>query len=174
VCRVAVDEFEAALSSPAGTRRRVSDRLRKWEVAERIETSVLLASELVANVVRHTSSRPGVTISVAGGILEVGVTDEGPRLPRSANPAARAQVPAVTAESGRGLLLVEALADEWGATDLPGGKHVWFRLTVDGWPYTSACRCQRPDSERVRLGSGRYALHMPGPDGPDVSPSRVS
>ena len=34
------------------------------------------------------------------------------------------------AESGRGLLLIEALAERWGATPTHGGKCVWFELLV--------------------------------------------
>ena len=106
------------------------------------------------------SSRPSVTVSVAGGILELGVTDEDPCLLSSAEIGDRGSAAAVLAEGGRGLLLVEALADEWGATSLPGGKHVWFQLTVGDWPHAAVCHCHQPGPGRVRLGSGRYALHV--------------
>lgn len=38
--------------------------------------------------------------------------------------------PAGSIGAGRGLLLVEALADEWGVTMQTGGKAVWFRLAM--------------------------------------------
>lgn len=87
----------------------------------------LLTSELVTNAVQHTQSRrPGgtvtlVVIDVADGI-RVEVSDEG---------SARS-VPVVrddlTDTNGRGLFLVQSLADEWGYLSATGGTTVWFRL----------------------------------------------
>ena len=68
------------------------------------------------------------------------------------------------AEGGRGLRLVELVADEWGVVDLPEGKQVWFRLDVgEGWPHRASCPCGGEDLEHVRLESGRYAVATPGP-----------
>ena len=87
----------------------------------------LLISELVTNAVQHTRSRrPGgtvtlVVIDLADGI-RVEVTDEG---------SARS-VPVVQddvmATNGRGLFLVQSLADDWGYLSDTGGTTVWFRL----------------------------------------------
>jgi len=89
----------------------------------------LLVSELVTNAVQHTQSRrPGGTVTVvvidlAGG-LRVEVIDEG---------SARS-VPVVRDDlcgtDGRGLFLVESLADEWGYQRDTGGTTVWFRLAA--------------------------------------------
>ena len=89
----------------------------------------LLVSELVTNAVQHTCSRrPGGTVTVvvielAGG-LRVEVIDEG---------SARS-VPVVRddtlATDGRGLFLVQSLADEWGYQRDRSGTTVWFRLTA--------------------------------------------
>ena len=35
------------------------------------------------------------------------------------------------AEGGRGMLLVDRLADRWGAEPRPVGKRVWFELSLD-------------------------------------------
>jgi anti-sigma regulatory factor (Ser/Thr protein kinase)/DNA-binding XRE family transcriptional regulator len=92
------------------------------------ETAVLLASELIANSVQHSHSRrPGgrITIrllSVASG-LRVEVTDAGaPTVP------VLACSQSALAECGRGLRLVEALADRWGYE--PGRRRLmtWFEL----------------------------------------------
>lgn len=87
----------------------------------------LLVSELVTNAVQHTHSRrPGGTVTVvvielAGG-LRVEVIDEG----------STRNVPIVRddtlATDGRGLFLVQSLADEWGYLRDPGSTTVWFRL----------------------------------------------
>lgn len=95
------------------------------------ETLTLIAAELCANAVRH-GRVPGrdfhVRLAVeAGGALRLEVSDtRGERRPAVAAPAdADAE-----AESGRGLLLVAALADDWGVTDRRGGpgKTVWATL----------------------------------------------
>ncbi|MEU2599718.1 ATP-binding protein [Streptomyces hirsutus] len=93
------------------------------------ETLTLITAELCANAVRH-GRVPGRDFHVrlaaeAGGErlrLEVSDTRAEDRPPTTA-PAA----PDTESESGRGLLLVTALADDWGVTDRRGGpgKTVW-------------------------------------------------
>jgi anti-sigma regulatory factor (Ser/Thr protein kinase) len=89
----------------------------------------LLVSELVTNAVQHTQSRrPGGTVTVAviemAGGIQVKVSDEG----------SACSVPVVrddlTATRGRGLFLVQSLADDWGYLSDPGGTTVWFRLAA--------------------------------------------
>ena len=98
----------------------------------RLDTAVLLTSELVTNSVLHSESgRPGGTItitliSVADGV-RVEVIDDG-----SVNePTVRlsgAESPEV-AESGRGLQLVEFLSAKWGYYRDTAGTVTWFELT---------------------------------------------
>jgi anti-sigma regulatory factor (Ser/Thr protein kinase) len=92
------------------------------------ETLTLIAAELSANAVRH-GRVPGrdfhVRLAAEAGALRLEVSDtRGERRPAvvaAADPEA---------ESGRGLLLVTALADDWGVTDRRGapGKTVWATL----------------------------------------------
>ena len=95
----------------------------------RADVARLLVSELVTNAVQHTQScRPGgtvtlVVIDLAGGI-RVEVIDEG--CARSV-PVVRDDV---TATDGRGLFLVQSLADEWGYLCDGDGTTVWFRLAA--------------------------------------------
>jgi anti-sigma regulatory factor (Ser/Thr protein kinase) len=93
------------------------------------ETARLLASELVTNAVLHSQSRrPGgsitVTIMDAPGGIRVEVADEGSEF----------SVPVVKddplALDGRGLLLVQTLADDWGYRRDSGGTTVWFQVAV--------------------------------------------
>jgi hypothetical protein len=58
---------------------------------------------------------------VSGPTVRVEVFDGTRRLPRK-------QRPALEAESGRGLQVVEALATTWGTDSVPSGKVVWFEL----------------------------------------------
>lgn len=59
------------------------------------------------------------------GVLRVGVHDTNPDLPSVGD------APDLTAEGGRGVLLVSTLADRWGIeVTETGGKAVWFELDV--------------------------------------------
>jgi hypothetical protein len=110
---------------------------------------------------------------VAEGLLEVGVTDDEPFARRPGDDAIGAFCGAdparLLAEGGRGLLLVEAMTDAWGATSLQTGKHVWFRLDVGDWGHRAACRCREARAGPTRLHTGRPVLDMlaqaGGPDG---------
>lgn len=93
------------------------------------ETLALITAELCANAVQH-GRVPGrdfhvrLTAEADGGRLRVEVSDtRAERRPTATVPAA----PDAESESGRGLLLVTALADDWGVTDRHGGpgKTVW-------------------------------------------------
>jgi anti-sigma regulatory factor (Ser/Thr protein kinase) len=90
---------------------------------------LLMTSELVANVVRHTESqvtvtvRPGppVRVEVHDGIA---ATDTFRRLVSTAG-----RMPEASSPGGRGLALVRELASKIGLDDDPdGGKVVWFEL----------------------------------------------
>ncbi len=86
---------------------------------------MLLTSELVTNAVRYGGTRAVLEAQMPGGALRVTVTDENPDLPEVGD------APALTAEGGRGVLLVSTLAARWGVERLPtGGKAVWFELDV--------------------------------------------
>ncbi|MFJ4920366.1 ATP-binding protein [Streptomyces sp. NPDC088725] len=91
------------------------------------ETAALLLSELVTNALRH-GSPPGreiaVTLCRAAGLLRLEVEDAGDTVPRP-------RTPGLEDESGRGLALVAALADDWGVAPRRGpGKRVWVTLKV--------------------------------------------
>jgi anti-sigma regulatory factor (Ser/Thr protein kinase) len=98
----------------------------------RIDDVVLQASELVANAVLHGAGPITVSVWPGGHALRVEVTDTGGGAPRLV-PATDGQD-----ETGRGLLIVDALADSWGVLPLvPGpGKTVWFE--IDCAPDTTA------------------------------------
>lgn len=167
MCRVASAEFDAIVSAPALARRFVRERLQRWELAELVDTATLLTSELVSNAVTHANGDPSVVVAVADGVVEVGVSDENPDLPprppRLTTPFGPGNETVGVPTGGRGLLLVDLLADEWGATPVGNGKQVWYQLQAAEWTYRTACVCHADHLDRVRLQSGRWALGMPGP-----------
>ncbi|KUO02051.1 ATP-binding protein [Streptomyces caeruleatus] len=101
---------------------------------ELTDTAELLTSELVSNGVKHSDgpltvrlrSRPGAVRAVP--VVRIGVMDNHPELPDPL-PCTPDQ------DFGRGLYLVQALADAWGRypvidrSPTPGWKVVWFELS---------------------------------------------
>ncbi|MFI6124842.1 ATP-binding protein [Streptomyces sp. NPDC051064] len=97
-----------------------------------IDTAELLASELVTNAYRHSSGSYSLRLCGAGrNRVRVGVWDSSPEIPDPFGRDDTASAPGVLAERGRGLHLVRAYADSWGAYlirgGLPGqgGKVLW-------------------------------------------------
>jgi anti-sigma regulatory factor (Ser/Thr protein kinase) len=124
-CRVRLATGPAAA---AEARRRVRDAIRSWQVPVDLDAALLLTSELVTNAVRHEAGQRAqavvLAIACSRGRLRVDVHDTSRSLP------AVAEVPA-DAETGRGLLLVETLSDEWGFYRTPAGKAVYFTLAFE-------------------------------------------
>ncbi len=74
---------------------------------------------------QHAETPFTVTVDRAAASVTVSVEDAGPGRPTL-------QSPAPTHPSGRGLRIVDALADSWGVTPRPdgNGKRVWFTLAM--------------------------------------------
>jgi len=165
MCRVATIALADSTRSPARARAWTEAWLDSWGIDDEGVTT-LLVSELVTNAVRHTRDSSTLTLAVTGGMIEVGVTDSGSF--RRGIPAQRAVLtPAstlVAPESGRGLLIVEALSDSWGVTPAGKGKQVWFRRPVAAdWRYAPMCVCAADGYDGHHLASGHHALDMPRP-----------
>ena len=114
-------------------RQHISTTLRHWSLDALIETTQLLTSELVTNAVLHARTPMTLTIDAVGSGVRVAVTDGSP-IP----PAMRRH--SITATTGRGLRLLNQLADSWNVEDTDGGKTVWFTLTAsnDAWARADA------------------------------------
>lgn len=125
-----------ALDTSVGrARRRVLDRLHEWQVDEEAcDDAQLLVSELFTNAVRHTASeKVSCELWLVGLRLCMEVTDQGGG-PHPMEPRANGSVDN-DGESGRGLLLVSVLADDWGirrgslGAGPTRGHAVWAELT---------------------------------------------
>ena len=120
-------------------RRHTRQVMHEWGLAEPSETVELLVSEIVTNAVRASAGQAGsrherVEVDDASTLLFwlaadgeralIQVWDSCERKPQRRDAG-------TAAESGRGLLLVEALSAEWGSYVPSGwaGKVVWALVT---------------------------------------------
>lgn len=108
--------------SAAITRRLARSVLLLWALPQLGETVEQLVSELVGNAVRHTGARTfGLRMQRRRGWVRVEVRDPSRALP--------CLLPVSGLDTnGRGLTLVNKLADRWGVDLLPFGKSTWFEL----------------------------------------------
>ncbi|MFF0698336.1 ATP-binding protein [Streptomyces tendae] len=109
-------------------RRIAATRLRHCGLDAMTDDVMLIVSELLTNALQHSGTTEiSLNITVERGTLSVRVRDGLPGV-------GTAQQPKDTAESGRGLLLVDALTKEsggdWGTHD--AGAETWCRLPVPG------------------------------------------
>ncbi|MEU7279882.1 ATP-binding protein [Streptomyces sp. NPDC045431] len=120
-------ELQALPSRIGQVRRIVSAQLRYWNLDSLIEKAALGVTELLTNVHQHAQPDKVCTVELELLLdrLTVSVHDHDPRLPTvlTLNPAD----PLPT--SGRGLALIEAFSESWGARPQgDSGKVVWFTL----------------------------------------------
>jgi anti-sigma regulatory factor (Ser/Thr protein kinase) len=127
-----------------------------------LQDFLLLASELCANAVLHTRSRE------AGGRFSVDV-EWGPDLARMViGDQGALTVPVAagkpddtwTREAGRGLWLVDELADDWGTGCHPAGRVVWVEV---GWQARGGLPLQVPGgADAVAGGTTAMRKAFPG------------
>ncbi|MYS89487.1 ATP-binding protein [Streptomyces chartreusis] len=125
-----IRNFSLQLSpTPRGARLArllATEQLRSWGLPS--DPAEQIVAELATNAATH-GRVPGrdfrLLLYVVADTLRIEVTDTlDDRLPTP-------QPPTPESESGRGLLLVDALADRWGVTPgLPPRKTVWAELTL--------------------------------------------
>lgn len=110
----------------AGTARRFVRSFLAGSPSDVVGTAELLVSELVTNAVEHADfhgapGTVGLRITVDEHVVRVEVSDDDPIMPSVGDAA-------VSAPSGRGMMIVERLADRWGCLRVGVGKVVWLEL----------------------------------------------
>ncbi|MFE4258493.1 ATP-binding protein [Streptomyces sp. NPDC056883] len=199
--RHCVVELQALPLRIGQIRRIVSAQLRHWQLDPLIDRAALGVTELLSNVHRHAQPDKTCTVEIELrlGRLTVSVYDSDPRLPMlrhsgdcgtsgdressgdcgadggsapagAARPAGGSLVDALET-SGRGLALVEALSEAWGARqqdDCPG-KVVWFSLRAAPGP---AAPERHPVllAERPALLPENKTVRDPAPAPPAAAP----
>lgn len=106
-------------------RRMIRAALAEAGREDLVETAELLVSEIVTNALVHAGTAIDVAFTFADGGLRVEVSDGSPHAPRM-----RGYGP--SAGTGRGLMLLEEMVDDWGVVPAEEGKTVWFQVASVG------------------------------------------
>lgn len=115
-------ELTAHPQALAGIRRIVNAHLRYWGFGQLAEPATLCVHELLSNVDKHTDSPKCVLLLQRQPVgVRVVVSDTSTVLPK-------VREPDWIAESGRGLFVLNQMADAWGVVPHDTGKDVWFEI----------------------------------------------
>ena len=127
--RLPVQQHSVSVLLPSGpvaagaARRHVRTAIESWGVPADLHVATLLTSELVTNAIRYAGGSVRLFVTCSCGHLRIYVHDTSPECPAALTAPA-------DAEDGRGLLLVDTLATEWGSYRTSGGKVVYFTLAL--------------------------------------------
>ena len=120
------DSFSLLLApepiSVSVARRAVRELLTANDREDLSELSELLVSEVVTNALLHAGTEIDVAATVDHTGVRIVVGDGSAHLPSRRHYAA-------TAGTGRGLMMLESLVDDWGVARREGGKTVWFHMS---------------------------------------------
>jgi anti-sigma regulatory factor (Ser/Thr protein kinase) len=126
---IAFVQLPPVLESVPAARSCTIAALRAWGMTSMVLDDVaLLLTELTANAIRHAHGIVAVEVDLDGERLTVRVCDEEDSPPHVEHPTS-------DDEGGRGLWLVETIADRWGwETSGQQGKVVWFQVVTEVAP----------------------------------------
>lgn len=191
MCRRASLDLTPDRQSPALARAWVEAVAIEWDLVELCDDLALATSELVTNAVLHARTPIELEVCVADGVVEMQVRDLSPLLP-TVLPVRRDLTSDIedllasctgpedddlrhpswvvvgssgSIAAGRGLHLLEAMADCWGVGLLPDrhGKVVWFSLAVPHrWAPATPCSCasagdRTPSGRSVAAGASPWS-----------------
>lgn len=118
--------FTAEPRMAARVRQAMRLHLSLWGLADLEDVAQICVSELVTNVINHVGPGTPVTLAVStdGAHLRIELSDPDTRaLPTLVAPMS-------DAESGRGLMILDALAERWGVISRADSKAVWCELAT--------------------------------------------
>lgn len=122
--RETTESFDPELRSVRAARQFMRRSLDALDIPEPpLENAVLLGNELVTNAVKHAKTRFEVRLSASRTHVRVEVRD-------SDTSNAEPRAAAFDDTSGRGLSMVDRVADSWGIDQQSTGKAVWAELRL--------------------------------------------
>ena len=115
-------EMEPVVGAARRSRELVTEACGRWDQPAFAGPACIVITEMVNNVVAHAKTPMIVLLAIRRDAMSVAVRDRSSTVPRFTGP-----VPA-TSYGGRGLLLIDSVADRWGSLPLEAGKVVWAVL----------------------------------------------
>lgn len=125
--------YPVTIDAPANARRYCAAQLasalggatgsREVAMSDLAATAQLIVSELVTNSINAGSTHVGLRLSIENSCLRLAVRDDAPGQPALGTPEPGAP-------RGRGLTIVDRLADAWGTAEIADGKQVWAEVEL--------------------------------------------
>ncbi|GAA2775927.1 hypothetical protein GCM10010521_63180 [Streptomyces rameus] len=115
------------LNAVKSARQFITDSLHTWGLDDLIDDTQLLTSEIVTNALIHADSDVDLRLREYPDHLRLEIHDTDPT-PPIPTPITLAPDTNQHAEHGRGLLIVDALATQWGNTPTGRGKTIWVNI----------------------------------------------
>lgn len=151
--------------APAMARHLIRAAAAAWGARGQADEIELAADELMTNALVHTDGVGGVSMRLTPeGRIRIEVDDTSSALPRRREADD-------WAVSGRGLMLVDRLADTWGVEPRGGGKCVWCEFAIPGGP-DGAGEPDGPGGPHRESGAGHGGA-VAGPPLPPREPGAV-
>jgi len=122
-------ELEPRVGAARRTRELITQTCDRWDLTELDSPACIVATEMVNNVVAHARTPMVVLLAARAGGMSVAVRDQSAVVPTFTG----GPVPP-TAYGGRGMLLVDSVAERWGSLALDDGKVVWATLAAEPKP----------------------------------------
>jgi len=110
-------------SSVGAARRLVRHELARYGDSDLVADASLLVSELVTNAIVHGRTDVKLHAKLRRGVFRAEVSDGNPAVPAPRRPNE-------LAGTGRGLQLIDEIANRWGVKTSRSGKTIWFELAV--------------------------------------------
>jgi anti-sigma regulatory factor (Ser/Thr protein kinase) len=115
--------FPKSNESVRAARQFVTETIQRWGYTELIDDASVVVTELVTNAILHARSPFSVVVGSRDGRLRIAVRDA------NQTPPAR-RTPVDLQAGGRGLGVIDALADRSGCELTPDGKMIWAEFTI--------------------------------------------
>ncbi|MGA5453007.1 ATP-binding protein [Streptomyces umbrinus] len=149
--------FVAEPEEVSGLRRVLRLHLELWGLHEVTDAAQLCVSELVSNVIRHVGLGTPTTLAVSmnGTYLRIEVHDPDTRaLPTLLDAGSEA-------EAGRGVAIIDAVADRWGVQLSPDRKVTWCELEtglVSAYGHSGGTRVTRVEAMLCSYENAKSSL----------------
>jgi hypothetical protein len=115
-------DLQPVVGAARRSRELVTEACARWELPMLAGPASIVVTEMVNNVVAHAHTPMIVLLALHGDAITVAVRDRSSTTPRFSGPVAP------TSYGGRGLLLIDSVAERWGSLALREGKVVWAVL----------------------------------------------